>query len=79
MDDYRRLEPCSILRLLSVYLILLWCSGIWLNGKIIWIFIHNRKFRRSSSHILILGLILADIVPLIFEMPISIISTMSCR
>ena len=79
MSDHRRLEPCSTLRLLGVYLILLWCSGIWLNGKIIWIFIYNRKLRRSSSHVLILGLIVADIVPLIFEMPISILSTMSCR
>ena len=76
---YRKLEPCFVLRFLGLYLIILWCSGIWLNGKILRIFIQKKKFRRSSSHVLILGLILADFVPIIFEMPISIISTVSCR
>ena len=79
LTKYPILQPCFVLRILGVYLIFLWCIGVWFNGKIIWIFIHQKKLRQSSSHVLVMGLIIADIVAILFELPIAILSTLSCR
>lgn len=72
-------EPCFVLNVLGVYLIFLWLFGFTCNGKIVLVFIGKKKLRQSSSHIFIFGLIAADMVAIIFELPISIISTLSCR
>ena len=72
-------EPCFVLNFLGMYLVFLWLFGITCNGKIVWIFIRKKKLRQLPSHIFIFGLIAADMIAIIFELPISIISTLTCR
>ena len=72
-------EPCLLLNFLGGYLMLLWLFGITFNGKVVWVFLRKKKLRQSPSHIFILGLITADMIAILFELPISIVSTLSCR
>ena len=73
------LQPCIVLRMLGGYLFALWLLGIVLNGNIIWMFVRNKKLRQSSSHVFIMGLIVTDMMAIVFEVPMAILSTLSCR
>lgn len=75
----KQLEPCSILRPLGFYLILLWIVGTSLNGAVLFVFIRYKKLRQSSTNILIGGLLLADFIGACFEIPLPAIALLSCR
>ena len=75
----KQLEPCSILRPLGYYLILLWIVGTTLNGAVLFVFIRYKKLRQSSTNIFIGGLLLADFIGACFEIPLPAIALLSCR
>ena len=79
VSNYVTLQPCIALRMLGGYLFSLWLLGIILNGNIIWMFLRNRKLRQSPSNVFVMGLIVTDMMAIVFEVPMAILSTLSCR
>ncbi|CAF1546236.1 unnamed protein product [Adineta ricciae] len=70
---------CSILRIIGYYFIVLWITGMILNGSVLYILVRNKKLRQSSTNILIGGLLLADLIGTYFEIPLPTFSLLSCR
>ena len=79
-DIFNQQSPvnCSILKVVSILLLLIFILSVAFNSFLLWIFIIYKEIR-TSLNIYLIALLICNLVATFTEIPIAFINNLNCR